>query len=212
MYSYKVGTSFKIGFFKKHLNFCYDKHSGIIYSSDLKTLEELGLSKQQIAEAYLSGHEGQEISNLKKTVEELVEKQTENQKTIEELVKKNEKIVLFEDALKELVEYHKDLEVQVDEKETQSEEALKILKNSISILNKKIKDSNESIENVNIRTEAIIELLSEQAMNSKQTLNLLSPGITVEKIWNSMRNKNDAAVLSIMYMMKKFLEDKGTRF
>lgn len=212
MYSCKVGSNFKIGFFKKYLNFCYDKHVGVLYASDLKTFEELGLTKQQIADAYVKGHEGEEISNIKSMIEQLKKKQQESEETTKELVKKIEKVVSCESMLKQLVEYQSDLEIQLEEKDTQTDEALGVLKNSVAILNKKIKESNESLENARIRTEAIIELLSEQAMNSKQTINLLSPGVTVEKIWNSMQNKNNAAVLSIMYMMKKFLEDKGTRF
>ena len=215
MYSCKVGPDFKVKFFKRSLNFCYDKSKGIIYADDLITLERLGISKDRISDAYLSGTEGQELSNLKKICEELKEAQLKSEKTIEflklQLETIDDNVKVLNKTSKDIVEYQQEFVEQEEEESTQQEETNRILKNSIGILNKKIKESNESIENVGIRFEAIIELLAEQAAN-KQTFNIMGSNVSVDKIWNATKNKNDAAVLSIMYMMKKFMEDKGTRF
>lgn len=216
MYSCKVGTNFKVGFFKRSLNFCYDRVNGIIHTSDLLIFEHLGISKKTIADAYLSETQSQEVSSLKQTCEDLCISNEKNEKIIS-LLKKQLNVVTdnvkkLENSSKEINECQKDFIEQEEEKIVHQEQTDGVLKNSIGILNKKIKDSNEAIENIAIRFEAIIELISEQINNSKQTVNIMAPNISVEKIWNSMQNKNDAAILAIMYMMKKSLEDKGTRF
>lgn len=216
MYSCKVGSNFKFGFFKRSLNFCYDKTKGIVYSNDLKTLEQLGIKKELISDAYFSSTEGQEISKLQKNYEELKIHQDQNIETINKLTKDVEKLLKdkqqLEKTLKDIIDFQQDIIIQEEDKDTQRIEIESVLKNSIGILNRKIKETNETLEETNLKFEAMIELLAEQASNSKQSVNIMSQGITVEKIWNSTKNKNDAAILSIMYMMKKSLEEKGTRF
>lgn len=212
MFSCNVGVKFKIPYFKRSLNFCFDQTKGIIYSNDLATLEKLGVNKNLIAEAYLTGDV---ISKIKNSCEQLEILQKKNQEEIDTLKKDNQNLKQEKQELKrvveEIIEFHKEFEIQNNEKEIKDEETEKILKNSIAILNRKNKETNESIENVSVRLEALIELLSEQIKDSKKMSDIMVPGMTVDRIWNSLKNKNDAAILSIMYMMKKHFEDKGTR-
>lgn len=216
MYSCNVGTKFKIGFFKQFLNFCYDREKGVLYADDLRTLEDLNISKNLIAETHLKEHETLEITKLEQSLKLILEQCEDNFNKMKELeertqILEKEKVTL-ERTIKNLIEYLKDVLSQQEKFEQEQEEVASILKNSIGILNKKIKSSNESVENLGIRFEAILEIVSEQIASSKQVVNVMGPHMSIEKIWNSMENKETAAVLSIMYMMKKFLEDKGTRF
>jgi len=212
MFSCNVGTKFKVNYFKRSLNFCYDQVQGIIFSNDLLTLEKLGVDKKLISEAYLSGDV---ISKIKTTCDELGVVQKQNQKTIESLVEKVETLKKEKQELQkivnQIVDFHKDFETENEKKELQDVETQNTFRSSIAILNKKNKETNQSIENVSVRLEALIELLSEQIKDSKQMSDIMVPGITVDRIWNSLKNKNDAAILAIMYMMKKHFEDKGTR-
>jgi predicted RNase H-like nuclease (RuvC/YqgF family) len=186
-----VGTNFKIGFFKRSLSFCYDQKEGIVYSSDLAILNKLKVDKSKIIE----------IDTCRTTIEKV-------EKDVDQL--KREK-VLLERTINELVEFYKELLQISDEKENNQNVMFSTLKNSIGILNKKIKEESSSIENMNLRLEAVIEMLSEHAARSGQLPNVFRNDMTLEKIWNTIQDKNSAAVFSIMFMVKKALEDKGLR-
>jgi len=197
-----VGSDFKINFFKRSLNFCYEKNKGIIFSDDLKVLDKLGIDKALIEETYL---EKNEVFN------ELIISQQKNKEKIENLEAQIKKLFkdksLLGQITKEIVNYQKETQIQEEEKETQQNEIVKILKTSTGILNKKYREINETIEVLKIKMETIME-----SIDSKQSVNIFGPGVTVEHIWNSMKDKNTAAILSIMFMMKKFFEGKGLRF
>jgi len=203
-----VGTDFKVSFFKRFLNFYYDKVEGIIYCSDLVTLEKLGIDKQIIKNVYVD----KKIDVVNTENENKINTENDNKiellnKQVLMLIDNNKKL---ESILKCLVDYQKELLEQDDDKEKYLIEKHEVFKNSIVILSKKIKKIDSDVENLNVRFEAIIDLFSDEIMNNK--INIFSSGITIEKIWNATKNKKDAAVLCIMHMIKKTLEDKGTRF
>jgi len=66
MFLSKVGQDFEISFFKRSLNFCYDKDNGDIYASDLDTLEKLGV-KTEIIDL---NEEQKKLENKTKTEDE----------------------------------------------------------------------------------------------------------------------------------------------
>jgi ribosomal protein S17E len=222
MYSCTVGSDFKIGFFKRSLNFCYDKQEGIIYSSNLTTLSKLGIKKDKIDVAF---DEKQSIplktevinSEIVKAIcNEMIEKNNENinQQFEENEQTTNEKIdnlrkekVLLELTIKELVEVYQELiEIDEDQDKTNSQ-TFTTLKSSIGLLNKKIKESKETVDGMKLRFESTLQMLAK----SNNLPNVFANGITVEKIWSSIDDKNTAATLSIMLMIKKYLEQKGNR-
>jgi hypothetical protein len=240
MYACKVGSDFKVGFLKRSLNFCYDQNEGVIYTSDLETLEKLGVDKDKINEAFKKEDEKIDVEyedkkidveyenkehdlpkpNLEEILTDLTKSLVANfndqiSSVEQRLLKKIEVIekekVLLERTIRELVDFYKEgMEVE-DEKEKNQNESFSTVKNSIGILNKKIKDSNESIQNLKIRFEAVLDILSEHSAKTGQLPNILKNGITLEKIWSSVQDKKSAAILSIMLMMKKALEEKGMR-
>jgi chromosome segregation ATPase len=216
------------------LNFCYDQKEGIVYSSDLETLEKLGIEREKISDSI------SQIKELQEQIEKDKEKQPEyltsaivqgicyemiqeqTKKILEQFLKsekslkqeidklKNDKVSL-ERTISELVEFYQEMieANEVDEKNNIA--GMSTLKNSIGLLNKKIKDSNETIENLGIRFEAVLEMPSEQIAKTGELPNVMKTGMTLERIWSSVKDKNSAAILSIMFMMKKGLEDKGLR-
>lgn len=199
MYTCKVGTGFKIGFFKRFLNFCYDRKKGEIYSSDLFVLQKLGIERDKILEC---------LSDVVKPKVEKVENEAEKrilalEQNFKDLRKEK---VLLEQTIRELVDFNKEL-LEIDDEN----EALTTVKSSIGILNRKIKQSNETLDSLKERFEVLVEMFSEHSSKTDQLPNVLRTGMTLERIWNSVGNKNSAAILSIMYMMKKALEEKGTR-
>jgi hypothetical protein len=225
-----VGTDYKISFLKRSLNFCYDQKDGVIYASDLDTLEKLGVDKEFISETYVNQKtpqeiiekvESEEFCTLNKVIEIATNTSIEaSNRARFEVEKQLDKLandkVLLERIIKELVEVQKEQNEFEQEKERISADTSLTLKNSIGLLNKKIKETNEKVENLSLRFEAIVELLSEQASKSNsqsiQLPNIMKNGITVERIWSSSQDKQAAAILSIMFMMKKVLEEKGMRF
>jgi hypothetical protein len=232
MFSCKVGKEFKIGFFKRNLNFCFDEESGTIYCNDLNTIEKLGIDKAT-AEVVSSIKKEEKITYLSETQIRLIckviaqEEVKKIQDKIQETNKSNvledssksqieileKKVNLIERTLNEIVKFQEENQALFEDKDAQADNDFKVLKNSVGLLNKKIKDANESIESLMFKFEAIIELLSDQAArNNDQFPNVLKNGITVEKIWNSTKDKHTAALLSIMVMMKRELEEKGLRF
>jgi len=237
MYACKVGNNFKIDFFKRSLNFCYDKTQGIIYSSDLDVLQKLRIDSNLIEN--FSTEEKAELkidqadlkiepkTELIKYADELITIERVNltaHKIVEEAIEKNNKDLrseldnlkkknfLVEQTIKELTSICQDLSECNDENQTKQESLNETVKNSIGILNKKIKDTNATIENSNTRVDVIIEMLTEQIESDKKIPNILKNGISIEKIWNSNLNKSTAAMLSIMVMIKKTLEEKGMKF
>lgn len=207
MYLCKVGSDFKVNFFKRFLNFYYNKVDGTIYCEDLSTLEKLGIDKEIIKNAYV------ERKNVVVNIDNKLE--NDNEKKIELLNKQvlilavnNKKL---KNILKHLVDCQKELFEEYNDKEKDIAEKDVIFKSSIEILSKKIKKIDSNIENLNIRFEAIIDLFSDEIENNKN-FNIFGSGITIEKIWNSTKNKKDASILCIMHMIRKTLEDKGTRF
>lgn len=228
MYSCNVGQDFKISFLKRSLNFCYDQNEGVIYTSDLETLEKLGVNRGKINEVFKRQDENVDVEHNKFITKDEVEKNlvdltkqlvanfNDRISFVEEklLIKietlKKEK-VLLEQTIRELVDFYKETIDVDEEKQNNQEKISSTLKNSVGILNKKIKETNETIENLKVRFEAILDLLSEHSAKTGQFPNVFKSGITIEKIWNSVQDKNSAAVLSIMLMMKKALEEKGMR-
>jgi hypothetical protein len=219
MYSCQVGTNFRVGFFKRFLNFCHDKKNNLVYCEDLKTIDKLGIEKSKILETCSNENKNEKIETEIKDVlltgytkkicrEMIVKVENDLKREIEQL--KGQK-VLLERTMNELVEFYKELLEVNDQRQEEQEQLFSTLKNSVGILNRKIKEESVSVDNLNLRFEAVVEMLSEHAARSGQLPNVLRSGVTLEKIWNSIQDKNSAAVLSIMFMIKRALEDKGLR-
>jgi len=230
MFSAQVGTDFKISFLKRSLNFCYDQQNGTIHAVDLETFEKLGVNKDLVYDCVAEDikNDDKVIDTDKEQKENALQVQVdafEQQVCVdledlqESLIIQKKKNSSLQQSFKEVVEYQQELIELIEDKEEQQtkiitgqQETINILKNSISILNKKIK---ESTETTNKKFEAVLELLSEKALEKnekvKQWPEVLRKNITLDKIWNSMDNKSEAAILSIMFMLKKAIEEKGTR-
>ena len=131
-----------------------------------------------------------------------------------QIVNLEETKTILHKSIKELLEYISEREDQQGQKQNEYDETLNTLKSSICILNKKSKETNEAIKDVNIKSEAIIQLISEQqdGIVREELPNVFKNGITIERIWNSTKDKSAAAILSIMLMLKKSLEEKGFRY
>ncbi|MDD5650246.1 MAG: hypothetical protein PHF86_07520 [Candidatus Nanoarchaeia archaeon] len=205
MYSSNVGFKFKVSFFQRFLNFCYDKNKGIVYSNNLQVFEKLKISKETIVEINL-------IDQKKEKTKENVSNESSNILQISLLEEQQKKLLNEQEKLiidvNKLLEQHKE---NIDSrKETSS--AIEVLKNSVIFLNKKNKEFKDSTNNLEAKFDAMLDILADMNVNSKQCVNMSETGITLEKIWNSTNNKETAAILSIMHMIRKSMEDKGARF
>jgi len=205
MYSSNVAFKFKISFFQRFLNFCYDKNKGIVYSNNLQVFEKLKISKETIVEINL-------IDQRKEKTKENASNESSNIFQITLLEEQQKKLLNEQEKLiidvNKLLEQHKE---NIDSrKETSS--AIEVLKNSVIFLNKKNKEFKDSTNNLEAKFDAMLDILADMNVNSKQCVNMSETGITLEKIWNSTNNKETAAILSIMHMIRKSMEDKGARF
>lgn len=205
MYSSNVGFKFKVSFFQRFLNFCYDKNKGIVYSNNLQVFEKLKISKETIVEINL-------IDQRKEKTKENASNESSNIFQITLLEEQQKKLLNEQEKLiidvNKLLEQHKE---NIDSrKETSS--AIEVLKNSVIFLNKKNKEFKDSTNNLEAKFDAMLDILADMNVNSKQCVNMSETGITLEKIWNSTNNKETAAILSIMHMIRKSMEDKGARF
>ena len=216
MFKSQVGKDFKINFFDKKLNFCYDKENGFIYSDSIETFEKLKIDNSLIEEIELKTIK-KEIIIENKITEESIKDIFE--KMYKEKEKKlNEKLKLIVNKQNEFQKILSDfLDFQNDQQELQNENnnTLEILKNSVGILNKKIKENNEKNKNLSIKFEAILEILSEIVSKSKnnteQFLDITKSNITLEKIKNGSKDEVTFGILTIALMIKRMMEDKGIR-
>jgi len=222
MYSCEVEPDFKIGFFKKFLNFCYDEKTCTVYADNLEVLKKLKVNEKTIRKAFCKTDEELETKHIEflsvadvknvcdKKIQEFEEKKQKPIEELEEQLKRNlEQNNVLKKSLTEIVRFQEDYLDEQEDKELEIENTIEKLKNSIGLLNKKIKESNSEISNLNVKVEAIIDILSEK--NEDEIPNVISKNLSMEKIWDLVKDKNTAATLSIMLMMKKVLEEKGMR-
>jgi predicted RNase H-like nuclease (RuvC/YqgF family) len=237
MFTCKVGNDFKINYFKRNLNFCYDQKNGIIYSDEVDTFIKLGIDRRTTLiedlneiklEHFLTKQEVEII--CQKNIEEIIKKSNKQlekqQKDVENLKKEKEQL---KQSVSEIVEVMQEVSSLIEEKQyseiesktTTDLETLKIktgtdletLKNSVGLLNKKSKESKEEIKNLQNRFDAVLELISENVAKTGKMPNPMEDNnLTLRKIWNTVEDKNSASILSVMIMMKKALEDKGMKF
>jgi hypothetical protein len=237
MFSAQVGIHFKVSFLKRSLNFCYDQQNGIIHAADKETFEKLGIDKELVYDSNIQSIVLKEPEENEDNPEEI--KQNTKQDDIdalqiqvdtfeeqvcvdlealqEDLLKQKKENSSLQQSIKQIIEFQQELMDLTEDKEEQQakliidqQDTINTLKSSIGILNKKIKESTETTSK---KIEAIIELISEKNHSqSKQWPEVLKKYMSLDKIWNSMDNKSEAAILSIMFMIKKALEEKGTRF
>lgn len=239
MYSYNVGKDFSFGFLKKiNSNCCYDKEKGILYSNDLKNFSNLGINleddkvshletvaeykenpledqqkdeipevKQEVKQETLAtGTLGQRISKLEEIQKENLEYFAEKDYIL------NTKINAIETLLKQIVEIQTEDNEIKQQDDIEKNNKVEVLKNSVGVLNKKIKSSNEEIKTINSKFEALIEIISENKSQDSQLPGFATMSeMKLSRIWNTITDKNSAALISIMLMFKKMLEDKGLK-
>jgi len=237
MFKYFVGKDFKASFSKRFLNFCFDQNSGWIYSNERDVFHKLGLKdlaekleevveqkEQKLPEIQII--ENKVIENKSDVSEELLneinnkyEEQDKHLKIViesfEETLKKTNKL---ENSLKSIVEVQQEVSDLNEEKndeydlklETQ-QQIIETLKSSVGILNKKFKNLTDEIEDSKRRFDALLELFTEKMSTTKNIVNPLKSNVTLREIWTMIEDKNMAAMVSIMFMVKKMLEEKGVR-
>lgn len=216
MFKSQVGKEFKINFFAKKLNFCYDKENGFIYSDNIETLKKLKIDISLIEKINPETVKKEIIIENKiseETIKDFFEKnyKEKENKLNEEIKLLNNKQNDLQKILNNFLEFQKDQQ----ELENENDKTLEILKNSIGILNKKIKENNEKNQNLTIKFEAVLEimaeLISKSKNNSDQFLDITKSNITLEKIKNSSKDEVTFGILTIALMVKRMMEEKGMR-
>jgi hypothetical protein len=233
LYSYEAGKDFSFGLFKKNPNCCFDKENGILYTDNIKNFEKLGLNSSEIKEEKkesvfvkeIINDKQAEITEILQTCSELIEEkiklqEEKKQKQLTELTAKlyqenkelKDKYKILENIFKDLVDIQKENQELDTQEQIKQQNLTETLKNSVGVLNKKIKNSNEEIENLKTKFEALIEIVTEQRVKQTFLPNLATiEKMDLQKIWNIATDKNSAALLSIMLMVKKIFEEKGHR-
>jgi len=240
MFKYFVGKDFKVSFSKRFLNFCFDQNSGWIYSNERDVFHKLGFKdlaekleevdfEQKLPEIQIIENkviENRVIENKSDVSEELLneinnkyEEQDKHLKIVlesfEETLKKTNKL---ENSLKAIVEVQQEVSDLNEEKNDEydlklqtQQQIIETLKTSVGILNKKFKNLTEEIEDSKRRFDALLELFTEKMSTTKNIVNPLKSNTTLREIWTMIEDKNMAAMVSIMFMVKKMLEEKGVR-
>jgi len=242
LYSCNVGHEFSFGFFQKSLNCCYDKDKGVLYTDDIKNFEKLDLNyheeeskkfvSQQISEldtnksmqhiaSFYENVFAKQSANLNDLVnDKLLQQEQKNlintNMVIAKFKNENEdlkiKYISLKSAFEDLIQIQKENQDLEEYEKKNQQSCIKTLKNSIGILNKKIKDSTEQIETLKSKFEALIDIVTEQKIIEEDLPSFLSmSNMSLKQLWSSIPNKNSAALMSIMLMGKKMLEDKGHR-
>jgi len=138
-------------------------------------------------------------------------KVTENR--INELIDlRLEKVVLKQKLLnKSLIEIIKvqdeNFELIDEDIDQRKDDLIKVTK-CVDTVNDRI---NKETNKINEKIDGILELMSEKIVRNEPMPNVFTKEISLRQLWDSMSDKKDAALLAIVYMMRKHFEEKGVR-
>ena len=142
----------------------------------------------------------QENAQLKQT--------NETQKEKIDKLDKNDKII--KNVLKELIKLIDELA-----NDNEQDHPLKDLKNKrikdLAVINKNFIHTRKLIKETDTKYQALLEILSEKIVEEEKTPDLFGTNVSLKKILQNKNNNNKSLLLSVVYLLKKQLDDKGIR-
>lgn len=151
--------------------------------------EKVGKSLKEIFEEHKKDTESR-ITTLEEKIEKLLKLNTE-----------------FINATAESIEQRPIISLEKIEK--QFEKYREKRNNDLKIQNNNFRLLNEKIKNQNTRIEALIELIADSSEDN-ESINFFDKKMNLGSIFR-MKNQNKAALIAIVYMMKKYFDEKGQR-
>jgi hypothetical protein len=231
LYCINVGKEYnlKVNLFKKIENCCYDKENGLLYSSDLNVFTKLRLNINEVVEVNQNNNE-----NLKKEIKQIQEnysliiedlavllknqnkafqQNADSKVKVEKVIFKNkEQIEALQKTMQEILEIQEEKQQIEETEKLEIKESFETLKTSIGILNKKNKTTKQETEELQNKFESLIEIVAESKKQQEVSLDFDTlKHMDIKQIWKKFPNKGTAALISLMMLSKRELEEKGLR-
>jgi len=148
--------------------------------------------------------------NIHKLKQENVQLKQTNEIQKEKFDKLDKNNQIIKNALKELIELIDELA-----NDNGKEHLIKDLKDKrikdLAVINKNFVHTRKLIKETETKYQALLEILSEKIVEEEKTPDLFGTSISLRKILQNSNNNNKSLLLSIVYMLKKQLDDKGIR-
>lgn len=137
---------------------------------------------------------------------------------LENTIALEEKVNKLKNVNKQLVESISDLLQNASDEAEQTDEALRDAaqvinerrRSDLKIINENFRSVFKQMKDMDAKFEGVLEILAEHKIEQDAIpVDLLGSDTTLKKIFVAKKNKNEAALYGLFYMMKRFFEDKG---
>lgn len=216
----KVDEKFRLPFFSRFGKECFlDASDNYLYFSNDEVVNAFKLNFDDVEDL----SKEPEITDFDDSVKEVKNEVKKQEETLKKLVtdlivefeyKQNEKIeeIKFElgkslDEIRELAvdnETVQNLDRKIDALKSYGDNKNKDLNDLVGV-------NKTEIERIETNLKKLFKIILEKIDDSDDIPDLFANDVSVEYLWNNLKNKRDAAIFSIMVLIKKILEDKGAR-
>jgi len=149
---------------------------------------------------YLFFDDDEIVNRLKLNEDEIIHLQIEDRRSLLKKDDNDKRLLELEMKMSDQEKEFRNLKDLVEDKSKQ-----------VSAFDKKIDVARKEILQMKNTLKAISEMSEGTIKEQQQVFNIIETDTTLKEIWNNHTNKNSAALFCIMIMIKKYLEDKGTR-